>query len=277
MASQSLAMGEAFGKGFQFGKRRISAMTNEDFNKFSAKQMHTETTAEIQSMIPNMKQSMDNFSMLQTDIIKELISYAQKLPKDVLQQLGPESLATKALGTGVTAEDVAESIASLLGIDTTGSGIPFQDVEARRGDRQTTGAEPPPPPPPIILTPAQLFAISKAGQTVGPQITPAQQAKNTQVANQADNTIVITADGQIINKDVRKPVVLSTPPRSQMTQYGKYASELQSLTYIFTRSRWSVSDQRYIDNRNRYKTVLNLMRTLWNKYDFRSVNVVKKH
>ncbi len=73
MAGQSFAMGEAFGKGFQYGKRRISAMTNEDFNAMSAKNHFEETTADISAMIPSMKAQMNNFSTLQTDIIKTLI------------------------------------------------------------------------------------------------------------------------------------------------------------------------------------------------------------
>ncbi len=73
MAGQSFAMGEAFGKGFQYGKRRISAMTNEEFNAMSASDHFTETTADISAMIPSMKSQMNNFSTLQTDIIKTLI------------------------------------------------------------------------------------------------------------------------------------------------------------------------------------------------------------
>jgi len=73
MAGQSFAMGEAFGKGFQFGKRKISSMTNEEFNAMSASDHFTETTADISAMIPSMKSQMNNFSMLQTDIIKTLI------------------------------------------------------------------------------------------------------------------------------------------------------------------------------------------------------------
>ncbi len=87
MAGQSFAMGEAFGKGFQFGKRKISSMSNEDFNKLTGPQAFAETTADITKMIPSMSTAMQNFHLLQTDIIKQMISYIAQLPKDVIPSL----------------------------------------------------------------------------------------------------------------------------------------------------------------------------------------------
>lgn len=84
MAGQSFAMGEAFGKGFQFGKRRVSSMTNEEFNATSGPKMFAETTADITAMIPEMKKQMANFTLLQSDIIKELIEYLKQLPSDIV-------------------------------------------------------------------------------------------------------------------------------------------------------------------------------------------------
>ncbi len=87
MAAQSFAMGEAFGKGFQYGKRRVSSMTNEQFNATSAVKMFEETTADINGMIPAMKSQMATFALLQSDIIKEMIGYIRQLPADVYQGL----------------------------------------------------------------------------------------------------------------------------------------------------------------------------------------------
>ncbi len=87
MAAQSFAMGEAFGKGFQYGKRRISAQTNEEFNKMSAKDHFNETTADIKSMIPEMKAAMSSFAFLQQDIIKELIGYIKDTTGTVIEEV----------------------------------------------------------------------------------------------------------------------------------------------------------------------------------------------
>lgn len=85
MAAQSLAMGEAFGLGFQYGKRRISAMPNDKFNSLTFSQLNKNMNAELKSMIPEMKQSMSNFTMLQSDVIKELLEYVKRLPADIVQ------------------------------------------------------------------------------------------------------------------------------------------------------------------------------------------------
>lgn len=79
MAYQSLAMGEAFGLGFQHGKRRISAMSNENFNKMSFIQMQDKLNADISAGIPSMTRQMDKFATLQTTVIKELIDYIKLL------------------------------------------------------------------------------------------------------------------------------------------------------------------------------------------------------
>ncbi len=92
MATQSLAMGEAFGLGFQYGKRRISAMSNEEFNKITPVKLHQDMQGGVQAMIPEMKQSISNFTLLQTDIIKELVHYASNIinesPELVKQFMG---------------------------------------------------------------------------------------------------------------------------------------------------------------------------------------------
>ncbi len=89
MAGQSFAMGEAFGKGFQYGKRRVSSMTNAEFNASSAEKMFGETTADITKMIPAMKNAMSQFSTLQTDIILEMVKYIAQLPKEVIPEIAP--------------------------------------------------------------------------------------------------------------------------------------------------------------------------------------------
>ncbi len=45
MATQSMVMGDAFGQAFQYGKRKISAMSNEEFNKttMELKTFHSHT------------------------------------------------------------------------------------------------------------------------------------------------------------------------------------------------------------------------------------------
>ncbi len=102
MAAQSFAMGEAFGKGFQYGKRKVSSMTNEEFNTKTGASLYAETTVDINNMIPSMKNQMSNFALLQSDIIKEMIGYLRQLPSDVVSGL---------LGGGGSAGSVGENAA----------------------------------------------------------------------------------------------------------------------------------------------------------------------
>ncbi len=74
MAAQSFAMGHAFGTSFQYGKRKISSMTNEEFNALSATDLHGELQADIRAMIPNMNQSFKTMEQFQIDIINSMVN-----------------------------------------------------------------------------------------------------------------------------------------------------------------------------------------------------------
>ncbi len=60
MATQSMVMGDAFGRSFQYGKRRISAMTNEEFNAYSPTQIAEEIFAEYKQIIPKLGKSIED-------------------------------------------------------------------------------------------------------------------------------------------------------------------------------------------------------------------------
>ncbi len=74
MAAQSFAMGHAFGTSFQYGKRKISSMTNEEFNALSATDLHGELQADIRAMIPNMNVSFKTMERFQIDIINSMVN-----------------------------------------------------------------------------------------------------------------------------------------------------------------------------------------------------------
>ncbi len=74
MAAQSFAMGHAFGTSFQYGKRKISSMTNEEFNALSATDIHGELQADIRAMIPDMHSSFQRMEQFQIDIINSMVN-----------------------------------------------------------------------------------------------------------------------------------------------------------------------------------------------------------
>ncbi len=73
MATQSLIMGESFGKGFQFGKRKISAMDNASFNKLTMEQVASEMFQSYNNILPNLKQSIADSADFQNHIFAQLI------------------------------------------------------------------------------------------------------------------------------------------------------------------------------------------------------------
>ncbi len=83
MGAQSLVLGKAFGEGFQYGKRKISAMTNEEFNKLTPSDIAANSRRELRDMIPSMKASITDMRDFQSFIVHELIATAKQLPDDI--------------------------------------------------------------------------------------------------------------------------------------------------------------------------------------------------
>ncbi len=79
MATQSLIMGDAFGKGYQFGKRRISSLTNEEFNKLNISDLISQMTQDFKTAIPHLEQSISDSSELQSRIIREMLLIIPKM------------------------------------------------------------------------------------------------------------------------------------------------------------------------------------------------------
>ncbi len=115
MAAQSFAMGEAFGKSFQFGKRKISSMSNEEFNKLTAEQVHAEVQADITKMIPHMKASFETMEKFQSDVVNSII-------KGIAETIGN-------LGGALTTSTSASSF------DVSGSASAPPITDIRQGGR----------------------------------------------------------------------------------------------------------------------------------------------
>ena len=69
MAGQSMLMGDAFGKSYQYGKRKISAMSNEEFNKLTPTDLAQDITADFTALIPELKIAMAQSTEFQAQII----------------------------------------------------------------------------------------------------------------------------------------------------------------------------------------------------------------
>jgi len=88
MAGQSLAMGEAFGKGFQYGKRKISSMSNEEFNALNFQQLAESIHTDYKMMIPSLEESIKASDRLQDAVFKALADVIKDIPSQILDFFG---------------------------------------------------------------------------------------------------------------------------------------------------------------------------------------------
>ncbi len=116
MAAQSFAMGHAFGTSFQYGKRKISSMSNEEFNALSATDLHGELQADIRAMIPNMNQSFKIMEQFQIDIINSMVN--------TLKLAGEQFF--RWITTGKTGTEEFQTETGFSNIDFTGGTFEIQ-------------------------------------------------------------------------------------------------------------------------------------------------------
>ncbi len=97
MGIQSAVMAEQFGTMFQYGKRRISAMSNEEFNAMTPKILQERITSQIQDMIPEMRLQIQAMRPMVTIIMNEFAEYV-RLATEAIAKGGSEYLEHAAHG-----------------------------------------------------------------------------------------------------------------------------------------------------------------------------------
>ncbi len=119
MGIQSAVMAKQFGENFQYGKRRISAMSNEEFNKLTPQKIQENANAELKAMIPSMQASVEDMKEFQKFLIHKFV----EMMEDVLNS----------------------GLGALLGFD---QGIIEKIHEALGHPGHSHGGQPPVPPVP---------------------------------------------------------------------------------------------------------------------------------
>ncbi len=87
MAAQSAVMGEAFGKHYQYGKRKISSMTNEEFNKMDGGDIFGSIVTDYVKIIPQIERAMEASQKFQDKVITEIIKIVPRLPGAIVEGL----------------------------------------------------------------------------------------------------------------------------------------------------------------------------------------------
>jgi len=202
MAGQSMMMGDAFGKAYQYGKRKISAMTNEDFNKLTTGDLGREILTDYTAIIPSMTQAIKQSTTFQSFIIHELAEIVKNLPKDLVEGLGIQPTSPQAIVQNyrpppanqesglITQKDLLSFLEGLVPSILEASGAhPSTSVSSTTATSSTTGQ--------IAWLKAQLEQAERDKDIHGPTLTP----KPTKV--QSPQSLVVNADGTVTNVDLR--------------------------------------------------------------------------
>ncbi len=110
MGAQSLVIGKMFGEGFQYGKRRISAMSNEEFNKLTFADMMSNARMDIKAAIPSMKASMSDMDDMVVLIIDMFVGYL----KTVIEKSPEIAVEVGGAVAGAGGAGIAGILANLL-------------------------------------------------------------------------------------------------------------------------------------------------------------------
>ncbi len=88
MAAQSMMMGDAFGKSFQYGKRKISAMTNEEFNAMGPDDLAQEIVTDYKAVIRHMPEALKDSRDFQALVFEELGEIVKSIPDVIIKFFG---------------------------------------------------------------------------------------------------------------------------------------------------------------------------------------------
>ncbi len=179
MGAQSLVIGKMFGEGFQYGKRKISAMPNEEFNKLTFQDMMSNARSEMQASIPTMQAALHDMQPLVETVVQEFFAYikqiAAMLPEQTRQLTGGGDLLIGSTGAeGTKTLNLTQAERDWLVSQSQGkSGDLLGDILEKLGlDRfgQSAGA--------VDQTTTLSFPSTVAGLTVA---QAQQQARDKQI------------------------------------------------------------------------------------------------
>ncbi len=109
MGAQSFIMMYMAGEAWQYGKRKISAMTNEEFNKLSPLQLLKEQQSTLKEAIPSIEQSMKDMTPMVQTITAEMIKAIPEIATGLVTGIEEASGTSTSSGTlGVSAVGEAQ-------------------------------------------------------------------------------------------------------------------------------------------------------------------------
>ncbi len=180
MGSQSFIMMYEAGSAWQYGKRRISAMSNEEFNKLTPLALLEEHTALLRSAIPTIQKGMEDMSPLIQTIMVQFGTYIAK--------------AIEAFPAAVgAATDISRG--KLAAFGTTGALTTVGNIQ-NPFSPGLTGQE-------LVnaLVAAQKLAVETLPAASSPDPLPAKKTVHHKVTLGGSQTQTIVVKGKIIDYD----------------------------------------------------------------------------
>ncbi len=107
MPIQSYLMMYFAGSGWQYGKRKISAMSNEQFNKLTPEELLKQHSIELKNMLPTLDKTLNDVSPLIRTLIEQYGDFVREAIKAVPQavsnifQAGPTAVAGGGAHSGL--------------------------------------------------------------------------------------------------------------------------------------------------------------------------------
>ncbi len=119
MGIQSAVMAEQFGTMFQYGKRRISAMSNEEFNALTPEKLQQRMTTQLEGMVPEMEKQIQAMRPLIAIILREFGSYIGEAADAMSHAIGGPHLIPHADNLLSTTEWEKQQVENLQTTTTT--------------------------------------------------------------------------------------------------------------------------------------------------------------
>ncbi len=258
MAGQSLAMGEAFGKGFQYGKRKISSMTNEEFNALDFKGLSESIATDYKDMIPSLQRSIRNSEELQATVLDTMGKLILDIPKNILDFIGSQ----------IAGSTTTDTSASQLGVIQDVRFTPSHDREADL--KRTNDA----------IKKAQDILdkiIEEASTIVKKPLPPKQTFDNKPTNMSALEWALVQAKNKPFVSPPKAPAIIAHQPSLQKflkprapssicTQLKKFSEEVRALNLMRTKLHPS-NKQAHQKIAMQIGSVKTRVTALHNKYD----------
>ncbi len=273
MGAQSLVIGKMFGEGFQYGKRKISAMPNEEFNQLTFQKMMSNARDEMQASIPTMIQAMQDMKPMVLAVVHEFTNYlslvisaapqqAEQIVQQVRETSGFNAVNDQLvqiiadLKGGVSQTDIIAEIRNLFpslpgagGVDMPVAGVPLTTSQIIAGDvsRGATAI-----PPGMTIYNGKLVSVQQLQNLLNAQTSAqirldARQGTPIIAPRQTTNltTKRLAGQSQRLEKtrlikfirDTQKTLTVGSPKNAQQLQVS-LNHEKQQLINLLARYRF---------------------------------------